>query len=259
MFNWNRFLLMLRLEIALSGRSYLLRSIVIVLFLSLPLFNTFMNLFEYDYNSFGVVVLSLSSTLLMYEALGIYSSRNLGKQAFMIPATMLEKLLAIFVINTFFLLFVSGMYYGFSEISAQEDVSKQLNHFGLFRVFVVITILFLIQAFFVGGSLVFKKFSYLISIFVFIILGLSFIFINRRFGFLMSEANSIFYPVSLYEWKLGYYKINPEYGVYFQGDYRVFDVEYSKILRNWIHCMATIIVLSGLWLSTYFRLQEKQL
>lgn len=259
-FSFSRFSRMCQLELVNEGNSYLLKTLLITLLLSLPLFQKLVGFLQYAYNSsMSSIALIMGCSILMYDVLLKYNARFKDVSSLMVPASSFEKILTTLVINLFFILLIGIVYCVFFEISIFIGNSRKWSDVGIFDLIIFLSFMFVVQAFFLLGSLFFRKYSYMktwVSFFIVLFILACF---EREIVQYFTNYPQIFSTSLLSgSWMIQYSAINPDLGVYFWGDKRILRIGYSIMELNWLHGITATVVTFGLWLATYFRLTEKE-
>lgn len=259
-FRFSRFSRMCRLELVNEGKSYLLKTLLITLLLSLPLFQKLVGFLQYTYNSsMSSIALIMGCSILMYDVLLKYNARFQDVSSLMVPASSFEKVLTTLLVNLFFILLNGIVYCIFFEISIFIGNSRKWSDIEIFDLIVFLSFVFIVQAFFLLGSLFFKKYSYMktwVSLFIVLFI---LTYLEREIVQYFTNYPQIFSSSLLSgSWMIQYSAINPDLGVYFWGDKRILRVGYSVMELNWLHGITAAVVTFGLWLATYFRLTEKE-
>lgn len=259
-FDFDRFAKCCKLELMLEGRYYLIKMAISTLLISMPLFQNKISWFSYTYNSsLSSLILLSASSILMYDVFVRYNVRFRDVNTFMIPNSLFEKLLSIIVINLFLILFNVIIYVVFFEISIFVGIPGKWSDIEWSYVVTFASFLFVIQAFFLIGSLYFKEYSYAKTVGVFILMLVVVSSWSHELGKYFTDYPTVFAsPSMLGSWMMQYNTFNPGSGVYFVGDKRIFEIGHSVTALNWLHGITAAVVTFGLWLATYFRLTEKE-
>jgi hypothetical protein len=257
-FNFRRFRLLLKLEIAEKGRNYLMMGgllVAIMLMLMLPIVfirqNSQILIMLHALALFMVVVFggSLYTSLVFSQ----YGSPATGISAIMIPASRLEKFTAILFLNLcfaipFILLFLKLHYgtleYANSLLRTTEPKYKPIPE-GFLTYFVNIYII--AQGWIFLGSIYFRKSSFIKSAILFVLtyLVVCGLYLWQALYLTGFPSKLVSFPFT--NWEVWYYKLNKN-----------FYVPFPALFENIVYGFPFFLVVA-MWYIAYVRLSEKQI
>lgn len=256
-FNFQRFMLVLRLEIAEKGRTQLLMATVLVgvmLLMLIPI--TFSK--EYNDRLFSLHIIAMlmivlfGGSLYTNQVFGQYNSTNSAIAALMVPASRLEKFLSTLLLNLafiipFFLLFI-GLHiwttdFANSHLLPEENEYKPLQESALWVIFAIATI---IQGACFLGAIYFTRAAYIKTAAAF--------FITIIFG---SVANYYFaksiVPLATNLTATPFLQLR----LHFIENNQYYNIDPPQALQYFVNTLP-ILVLLALWYIAYLRMVEKE-
>lgn len=258
-FNLGRFIKTCRLEIANEGRYYLSKLVISILLVSLPLFQNVTNSFGYSYDSgTSSLVYIFGCSILMFDVLSKYNISLQDIASVMIPASTFEKVIASLAINLFFIGFLSLAYVAFFELSIFLEISDGWTSVAVLQLVMIISLLAVIQSWFFLGSLFFRKYSYAKTSTLFVVIILGIFMLNQSVAKYLADYPGVMTTSLIGAWKIQYNRVNPEVGLYFDFDRRLLGVSFSEVDQSIICGTIALVAMLGFWLTTYFRLKEKE-
>ncbi len=256
-FNFQRFMLMLRLEIAEKGRTQLLMAALLVgvmLLMMLPIMfsEEFSDpLFTLHIIALFMVVL-FGGSLYTNQVFGQYDSTNSAIAALMVPASRLEKFLSTLLLNLafiipFFLLFI-GLHiwttnFANSHLLPGEGKYKPLRESALWVTFGLAT---LIQGASFLGAIYFTKAAYIkttAAFFIVIILG-------STANYFVAKS---MIPLATDLTATPFLQLR----VHFIENNQYYNVDPPQVLQYFVNTLP-ILVLLALWYIAYLRMVEKE-
>ena len=257
-FNFRRFGLLLKLEIAEKGKNYLMMGgmlIAIMLMLMLPIIfsrqNSQILIFLHALALFMVVMFGGSLyTSLVFSQFGVPAT---GISAIMIPASRIEKYLGTLFINLcftvpFVLLFLklheSTIAYANTLLPASENPYKPIPE-GFLMYFINLYVI--IQGAIFLGSIYFTKFSFIKSAIGFFLtyLLVGGLYLWQAYYFTSYPSKLVSFPYT--SWEVWYYKLNQSY-------YAGFPPTFQYVVNGF-----PFFLLLAMWYIAFVRLREKQI
>jgi hypothetical protein len=254
-FNFHRFGLMLKLDLAEKGRNYLfiaalLVVLMVALMLPIAIFKQYNSILEVLQILALFMIVLLGSRLYTSNVFNQYARSSTGIAALMTPASAFEKLLSALVINLVFIVPFIFLYWKihFSTIEYANSQLKTTFHYNRLPDDVVQYLTgcyFLIQGSVFLGSIYFRKASYIKTVAIAVsFLLLSGIFQNMlAYQFTSNAGHIVTYPLS--GWKIWY----------FNTAYNSFEIFYPAPYRIIVYTFPLLMLLS-LWFVAYVRLKE---
>ncbi|MBE9464295.1 hypothetical protein ACFP1I_06125 [Dyadobacter subterraneus] len=258
-FDFHRFGLMLKLDLAEKGRNNLAMAsllVVVLLFFMLPITtsNTFKGFYEALHHIALFMILLLGSSLYTSSVFTPYASQSTGMASLMIPASTLEKFLSTLLLNLlfivpflflFFELHLSTVNYANSKISADgykyHPLSSDVIQYTCYSYALIQGSIFL-------GSIYFSKASYIKSaacaIAIFVIIAAVQINMANTMTGSFEKVNT--FPFT--GWKMWNFGKN----------FKFYEVNYPENFQILVNIFPVLILLS-LWFITYLRLKEKEI
>ncbi|WP_373516144.1 hypothetical protein [Persicitalea sp.] len=256
-FNFQRFLLINRLEIAEKGRTQLLMAAVLVgalLLMMLPIM--FSN--EHKDTLSGLHTISLvmlvlfGGSLYTNQVFGQYDSTNSAIAALMVPASRLEKFLSTLLLNLafiipFFVLYLvlhfSAMEYANNHLLSGEEKYELMPEFAIYYSFMSAIV---IQGVAFLGAIYFTKAAYIKTAAVLIVvIGIG-TAINNFVAESMTPSPSAISATPFMQWRLQFGELEEYYYV-----------NVPEQIQHFVNLLPILILLS-LWYIAYIRLVEKE-
>jgi hypothetical protein len=275
-FNFQRFLLLMKVEWAEKGRVQILTAGLLLVFLLMLMLSI---VFFDEYKPFVtdlqttalLMVVLFGGSLYTNLAFSQYGPRDKGMAALMVPASHLEKFLTPLVLNLVFIVPLMGLYLwlqnwttDFANAKVLEnwntakgntgilitDISEKYRKMPLSVIQFFTLFYILIQGVIFLGSLYFTKSSYVKTVTAFILVILALVVANRVIvHFFLSDTSPwSLSAVPFFSWDI----------VYKTPMYKSFHVSYFDGTENVVYPLLMVIVLS-LWYITYVRLKEKEI
>lgn len=258
-FNFNRFGLLLKLDLAEKGRNYLfMAALLIILLLLLMVPVTMSDQFSGIREALHIIalfmVMLLGSSFFTSSVFTQYASSSTGVAALMIPASKMEKFLSALVLNLLFIvpfiIFFWQLHYITIDIANAGIPLKEhkYNHFPEQMMQYFTYCYFLMHACVLLGSIYFTKASYIksaaIIIAIFLAAGLLQIALAHQF-----TGN----PDNISTFPLGGWRV-----WYADSGYNAFEVFYPDSYMYVLYGFPVLILLS-IWSVTFLRLKEKEI
>ena len=257
-FDFQRFLLMLRLEIAEKGRTqFLMAALLVVLLLLMFLPIAFASKFVPYFTGMQIIalflVLLLGGSLYTGQVFDQYGPRDTGMSALMIPASRLEKFMSTLLLNLLFIvpflllfLFLHSWSVDFVNARLPEGSLK----FGKVPPEVIsyaITFYAVSQGVFFLGSLYFTKAAYIKTAVIFTVLCIAAVLFNQELAryFTNSPAYVSAHPFGGLTVGVGEVQM-------------VHEVVFSQPTQKLISLLPFLILIA-LWCITFVRLKEKEI
>lgn len=258
-FDFHRFGLMLKLDLAEKGRKNLGTAsllVVVLLFFMLPVTtsNTFKGVLEALHHIALIMIVLLGSSLYTSSVFTSYASPSTGIAALMIPASTVEKFLSTLLLNLLFIvpflllyleLHFSTLNYANSKLPAgsykYHPLSNDVIQYVCYTYALAQGSIFL-------GSIYFPVASYIKSaaaaISVYIVIGIFQIIMASTMTGQFDKV--VTFPFTGWQlWNFG-------------KDFKYFQINYPSNFLLLIYLFPVLILLS-LWLITYLRLKEKEI
>lgn len=258
-FNFHRFGLMLKLDLAEKGKNNLGMAsllVVVLLFFMLPVTtsSTFKGFYEALHYIALFMVLLLGSSLYTSSVLASYSAQSTGIASLMIPASTLEKILSALLLNLLFIipfliLFIElhllTLNYANSKLPTDgykyHELSNEIIQYICYSYALIQGSIFL-------GSIYFPKASYIKSvacaIAIFVIIAAVQINMANTMTGNFEKVNT--FPFT--GWKVWNFGKN----------FKFYEINYPDNFQIFVYIFPLLILLS-LWLITYLRLKEKEI
>lgn len=258
-FNFHRFGLMLKLDLAEKGRNYLFLAallIVLLLLLMVPvaMSTQFSGIRESLHFIALFMVVLLGSSFFTSSIFTQYASPSTGMATLMVPASKLEKFLSAWVINLLFIIpFIEifwQLHYRTMDIAnariplgnyKYHYIPEQMREYFTYCYFLMHGCVFL-------GSIYFTKASYIktaaITLAIFLAAGLLQIALGYQFTS---------YPGHLSTFPLTGWRV-----WYADSGYNAFEVSYPDSFMYAIYGFPVFILVS-IWYITFLRLKEKEI
>ncbi len=257
-FDFQRFLLTLRLEIAEKGRNQLLMAAVLVgglLLMMLPImFSKEYSQLFFNLQLIALVMLVLfGGSLYTAQVFGQYNSTNSTIVALMVPASRLEKFLSTLLINLafivpFILLFL-GLHIWTTDFANNNLLPDEKKYEKLPEeiLYAIILVVFVIQGVAFLGAIYFTKASYIKTAAALLVLTVFGATANHYIvkSMVPSATYLSAYPFS--SWQL--YLIETKQSYYIDLP--------KKLVGSYFYILPILVVLSILYI-TYVRLAEKE-
>lgn len=256
-FDFQRFLLITRLEIAEKGRTQLLMASVLVgvlLLMMLPvLFSD-----KYDDTSIGlqsgalVLLILFGGSLYTNQVFGQYNSANSAISALMVPASRLEKFLSTLFLNLAFIIPFILLFFGLYYWTIEYANNHLLPGEGKYRTMsksmlsLYISMIIIVQGVAFFGAVFFTKSSYVktaIASLILIVFGTA---SNYYIAKSMAPTSSLLTANPFSKWLIRFNKAE----MYHQ-------IDPSEMVQKMIVLLPILILLS-LWYIAYVRLVEKE-
>ncbi|HEV7378756.1 MAG TPA: hypothetical protein VGN64_03130 [Dyadobacter sp.] len=257
-FDIHRFALLLRLNFAEKGKSYLLMGallIVVLLAMVLPLalYNGFSDLLLILHFLALFMVVMFGGSLYTSVAFGQYGPPNTGIAAIMVPASQFEKFLVSLLVNLLFTVPVAIFYVKFHYWSvdfANSKLPAKAHKYNTLPVDIMKYFIYLhivIQGATILGSIYFRKLAYIKTAGIFLIIMILFTIINLTLIYQYTSDPSRVVAFPFGSWQIYYYEMNQYY-----------NLDYSEATKNLIYAFPIFFLLST-WFISYVRLKEKQI
>lgn len=260
-FNFQRFLLLMKVEWAEKGRIQVLTAGLLLAFLlmfMLPVvfFDDIRGLMAFLQVLTVFMVVLFGGSLYTNIAFGQYGPGDKSMTALMVPASRLEKFLTPLVLNLIFLvpfmlLFLWLQSWTVDYANAKLPASDRLyGKIPLVVLQVIVLSYIVIQGVVFLGSLYFNKSSYVKTVTVFVLIILAFMLANWAIvnSLLADDSHTSIVAFPFTSWDIHYYK----------PMYKSFHVQYSDGAQNLTYLLPILITIS-LWYLTYVRLKEKEI
>ncbi|GHB65775.1 hypothetical protein [Persicitalea jodogahamensis] len=256
-FDFQRFLLMTRLEIAEKGRNQLLMAGVMVgalLLMMLPImFSTEYRTSLSELHSLALLLLVLfGGSLYTIQVFVQYDTTNSTIAALMVPASRLEKFLSTLVLNLAFIvpfvLLAWGLHfwtidYANNHLLSGEDKYERLPGSVINT---VITLTMVIQSVVFFGAMYFTKAAYIKTAATFIVIAGLGAAANNYMAQSMMPSSTYFSATPFSSWRIRLNDAGPFY-----------NVDLPESMQLFVSGLPIIIMLA-LWYITYVRLVEKE-
>ena len=256
-FNFQRFLLMARLEIAEKGRTQLLMAAVLVgvlLLMMLPI------IFSKEYNgTFDalhmialIMLVFFGGSLYTNQVFNQYDSTNSAISALMVPASKLEKFLSTLFLNLLFIipfilidavLMFWTREYANSHLPAGERKYEEMSQ--LLLCFLILMGL-VIQAVAFLGAIYFTKAAYIKTAAAFFIVTVFGFTVNHSIAKSMTLSPTWIAASPFMKWTMLFAKGNQHY-----------TIDLPELIQYFVNALP-ILVMLAFWYIAYVRLVEKE-
>ncbi len=258
-FNSQRFLLIIRLEIAEKGRTQLLMAAVLVgtlLLMMLPImFNNEHNNTLRALHIIALIMLVLfGGSLYTNQVFGQFDSTNSTIAALMVPASRLEKFLSTLLLNLMFmipfiLLFV-GLHYWTTEYANIHLITNEEKYELLPKsiLYFMILMALVIQGAAFLGAIYFTKATYIktaAAFFVLIVFGVT---ANHYLAKNMVPSPTYFSALPFAGWTMVFNK---------SGQFSNYTVDLPESIHYFVYALP-IVVMLAFWYIAYVRMVEKE-
>jgi hypothetical protein len=265
-FNLHRFAMMLKLDIAEKGKTYLLMfSLLIfgVLLMMLPVtfaegYNNMREVLHY----FAVIMLLLfGGSLFTSSAFSQFSNPSTGISALMMPASRTEKFLSSFLINqlfvTAFLVIFWQIHYVTIDIANEKLVNPtpRYRHFHYSYFLYSIFGYYIIQAVVFLGSIYFKKASYAKTAGVFAVCAFLLACFNYMVAIRFTKPATSVTAFPLSGWKVWFLSENGRPSPYSNVFYDL-ALPHDVLLAT--QGFVALLVMM-LWAAAFFQMKERQI
>jgi hypothetical protein len=260
-FNFQRFLLTLRLEIAAKGRvqmmmAGLLVALLLVLMLPITVFNGLREIMSLLHALAVLMVVLFGGSLYTGLAFNQYGSSDTGMAALMVPASRLEKFLSALLLNLLFVVPFIIFFRVLEDWTIDYANAKlpatdyKYNKIPLPILRYITSFYVVIQGVTLLGSLYFTKSSYVKTAIAFsvVLLGVAAANLIIVYSLTAYSSPSWIFAFPFASWDVSYYR----------PMYKVYHADFSENLQNLMYGVPLLIILS-LWYITYVRLKEKEI
>jgi hypothetical protein len=257
-FDIHRFALLLRLDFAEKGKTYLL---IAALFLSIMSLMMLPILFSVEHNGNYIflhalalfMVVMFGGSLYTSTALSQYTASDTGISALMIPASQLEKFLIPLLINLSFTIPVAVFFIKFHYWSieyANEHLTKDTYAYHpipdeILRYFMYLHMVIQGAAFL--GSIYFKKLAYIKTAGLVLLVVITLVAVNLMLIFQYTGDPSKVVAFPFGGWQIWYSKANNYY-----------NLSYAESVKPIIYTFP-ILFLLGTWFISFVRLKEREI
>ncbi len=257
-FDLQRFLLVLRLEVAEKGRNQLLMAAVLVgvlLLMMLPILFTRENVqFFLNLHTIALFMLVfLGASLYTNQVFDQHNSPHSSMASLMVPASRVEKFLSTLLLNLLFiipfiLLFWRLHYWGVDYANDRLLPGEEKYHSDIRRLPLGFVLLFVlvVQGFAFLSSIYFTKAAYIKTAAILLVLFVIGIFANKFIAGSMVSGTYFLSAVPFSEWVLS----NNDMSVYHR-------IKPPETVQNLIYLLP-VFILVALWYIAYVRLVEKE-
>ncbi|MCE6991424.1 hypothetical protein [Dyadobacter sp. CY323] len=253
-----RISVLIRLEFDQKGRNYLWVSCLLtvgLLVMTLPTlyFDTYNHSCELLQYAAIPLVLIFGSSFYTSTALTDYAAGNKGIFALMTPASTAEKMLAALLVNLMFLIpflvLFWLLHFGTIHFANARFPATHTKYSPVTReVAIYVTYCyFLFNSVIYAGSIYFTKNSYVKTLASALLGALALSSVNTSFAKYLAS-----YPMMLGAFPFGGWNVVRD------SSLKVYRVHFPDMAYSWLYVLPALMVL-GLWLVAYKRLQEKQL
>lgn len=256
-FDLQRFLLVLRLEIAEKGRTQLLMAAVLVgvlLLMMLPILFTRENVqFFHNLHVIALFMLVfLGASLYTNQAFDQHNSPHSSMASLMVPASQLEKFLSTWLLNLMFIapfvLLYWGLHYWGVEYANDRLLpgERQYDAYNRLPLHSILLFMLVVQGFAFLSSIYFTKAAYIKTAAILLVLVVVGILTNNLIAGGMNPGAYFLQTVPFSEWVLS----NDNMSVYHR-------IRPPGTVQNLIYLLPVFILLA-LWYIAYVRLVEKE-
>jgi len=256
-FDFQRFLLVLRLEIAEKGRTQLLMAAVLVgvlLLMMIPILFTRENVqFFLNLHTIALFMLVfLGASLYTNQAFNQHNSPHSSITALMVPASRIEKFLSTLLLNLLFiapfvLLFWGLHYWGVEYANDRLPLGeKKYEAYDSFLLYFTLLMFLIVQGFAFLSSIYFTKTAYIKTAAILLVLVVIGVLANKLIADAMLSEIYFLSAVPFSEWVLS----NDNMSVYHR-------IKPPENVQNLIYLLP-VFILVALWYIAYVRLVEKE-
>lgn len=256
-FSFKRLGLLIKLELAEKGKGNLMISLLLwflitALMTPLALSEQFNDILLFFHALALFMILIFGGSLLTGNIFSQYGSTNTGISAIMIPASRLEKFLALLIPNliiivslTLFFLWYHHWTIEFANEKILKDPFYEPLPQDMLQYF--ISAHFIIQGIVALGSIYFRKLAYIktASIFILLLFSATGYSVWYSYNITPTPSKAVAFPFS--GWKLWFYNLNTFYKVNFPDNIQM------------LIYLFPIFMLLSLWFIAYVRLKEKEI
>ena len=260
-FNFQRFLLLMKVEWAEKGRiqvltAGLLLAFLLMLMLPVVFFDEYKPFVTDLQTTALIMVVVFGGSLYTNLAFSQYGPRDKGMAALMVPASHLEKFLTPLVLSLIVIVPLMVLFlwlhnwtidYSNARLPATDPQYRKMP-LAVLQSFVVFYIL--IQGVFFLGSLYFTRSSYVKVATALVVITLVFAAANKGIvWFLLADAGVTSFSAAPFT----------SWDTYFDGTTNhTYRVSYMETIQNLMHLIPILITIC-LWYITYVRLKEKEI